>query len=55
MAGSQSWIDIYTQVPTPCVVNSQPQPSSTLSSCLVWLVVGLVLGGLTFQKKGTQQ
>lgn len=55
MAGSQSWIDTYTQYPTPCIAETPATPTATLSSCLVWLVVGLVLGGLTFQKKGTQQ
>lgn len=52
MAGSTSWIETYSALPTPCAPGSQP---STFSSCIVWLMLGLMLGGLTFQKKGTQQ
>lgn len=53
MAGSTSWIDTYLAVPTPCAPNSQSP--TTFSSCIVWLMLGLMLGGLTFQKKGSQQ
>jgi len=54
MAGiTNSWIDQYYTQPTPCITNT---PSgSTLSSCLLWVIVGLVLGSITFQKKGSQQ
>jgi len=52
MAGSQSWIETYTMQPTPCITNTPGQ--STLSSCVLWLVIGLVLGSISFQKKGTQ-
>lgn len=60
MAGvANSWIEQYTTTPTPCVAGSTGAGSETtntaptLSSCLLWLVVGLVIGGLTFQKKGS--
>lgn len=43
-----SWIEQYTTSPITCA--NQP-PVSVSSSCLVWLVVGLVLGSLTFEKK----
>jgi hypothetical protein len=54
MAGiTNSWIEQYTTQPTPCITNTPG--SSSLSSCLLWLVIGLVLGSVTFQKKGSQQ
>jgi hypothetical protein len=57
MAGvANSWIEQYTTQQTPCINGSGGSSgSSTFSSCLVWLLVGLVLGSITFQKKGSQQ
>lgn len=57
MAGiANSWIETYTtQAPVCASGSTPPSPTPTLSSCLVWLLVGLVLGGLKFQSKGSQQ
>ena len=58
MAGvANSWIEQYTTTPTPCVGGSSTSifGSNTLSNCLLWLVLGLVVGSITFQKKGSQQ
>ncbi len=54
---ANSWIEQYTMSPTPCIGGGTTSTggSTTLSSCLVWLLVGLVIGSLTFQKKGSQQ
>lgn len=48
---ANSWIETYTQRPTPCINNSGSaggliNGSGTLSTCLVWLVVGLVVGSM---------
>jgi hypothetical protein len=60
MAGiANSWIEQYTQTQLPCTggvtgsTGSNGSSSSTFSSCILWLVVGLVLGSITFQKKGS--
>jgi len=58
MAGiANSWIEQYTAQPTGCGVGGTvtDQGSSTFSSCIVWLLVGLVIGSLTFSKKGSSQ
>lgn len=55
MAGvTNSWIEQYTTQPTPCITNTTGIGSS-FSSCLIWLIAGLVLGSITFQKKGEQK
>jgi hypothetical protein len=59
MAGiANSWIgEVYAQ-PTPCITDTpvnQITNNTTVSSCLIWLVVGLLLGSIRFEKKGSQQ
>ena len=61
MAGiTNSWIEQYTVQPTPCI-NTDNQSGSTaacdfsLSNCIVWAIVGLVIGSITFSKKGSNQ
>ena len=61
MAGiANSWVESYYNQEIPClgqVVQPAPQPASEsgFSSCIVWLIVGVVLGSITFSKKGSQQ
>lgn len=56
MAGiANSWIEQYTTQQTPCISNTSSAFSASFSSCLLWLAIGLVLGSITFQKKGSQQ
>lgn len=51
MAGYvNSWIEQYTTQPTPCIQDTV-QETTTLSNCVLWLIVGLVIGSLTFEKK----
>ena len=52
---TNSWIEQYTVQPTPCITNSTNGVSSngTFSSCLLWLAIGLLVGSITFQKKGS--
>lgn len=55
MAGIQnSWISATVlDQPSPCAETSQQ--TGTISDCVLWLIVGLLIGSLTFEKKGTQQ
>lgn len=55
MAGiTNSWIEQYTAPETtPCINDNKD--AGSFSNCILWLVVGLVLGSLTFSKKGTTQ
>lgn len=58
MAGvANSWIEQYTTQPTPCINTggSNVFSTSTFSSCLLWLALGLLIGSISFQKKGSQQ
>ena len=61
MAGiANSWIETYYNTNVPCLGQPIPtaQPPATesgFSSCIVWLIVGVVLGSITFSKKGSQQ
>jgi len=49
MAGvTNSYFEQFQQQPMPC------GGSVTGSSWALWLLVGLILGSLTFQKRGTQ-
>jgi hypothetical protein len=53
--GTTSWIDTYTQTQTPCVTglnSGNTGVTGSFSSCIVWLIAGVIIGGLTFQKKG---
>ena len=49
---ANTWIDQYSTQPVPCITNST-SISSSFSNCLLWLVLGLVVGSITFQKKGS--
>jgi hypothetical protein len=52
MAGTtNSWFAQYANQEAPCI--NDVQNSSSISSCLLWLVVGLVIGSLSFEKKKT--
>ena len=57
MAGFvNTWIDQYTQQQTPCINNPGSYSTTTsFQSCLLWLALGLLIGSISFQKKGTQQ
>lgn len=51
MAGiTNSWIEQYTIEPTPCINNTG---ANIISNCIVWLAIGLILGSITFEKKGS--
>lgn len=54
---ANSWIEQYTTQPTPCITNTGGSTmfSTSFSNCLLWLVLGLVVGSISFQKKGSQQ
>ena len=57
---ANSWIEQYTMQPTPCIVNTgqnvaSSENGSTFGNCILWLVVGLVVSAITFQKKGSHQ
>ena len=50
MAGvTNSWIQQYTDQPTPCI--NDVKGSSSLGSCILWLLLGLAIGSLTSSKK----
>ena len=58
MAGiANSWIEQYTMQPTPCITNTGTNVgaggSSLFGNCVLWLLVGLVVGSITFQKKSS--
>ena len=54
---ANSWIEQYTLRPTPCITDSKSAggsglgDSGTFGSCLVWLLVGLVVGTMVKGKK----
>lgn len=52
MAGvTNSWIGTTVlDQPLTCGTNSG-STNSTFSNCVVWLIVGLVIGSLSFEKK----
>lgn len=53
MAGvTNSWIQQYTDQPSPCIADTSS--SNSLGSCILWLVVGIVIGSLSFEKKHKQ-
>jgi len=54
MAGpANSWVSQYVDQPVPCTNPTTMQPS--LTTCVWWLVAGLLIGSLRFSKKGQQQ
>lgn len=46
-----SWIESYTAQDVPCIQETTPILTSTFSNCVIWLVVGLIIGSLQFEKK----
>jgi hypothetical protein len=50
MGVSNSWIQQYTDQPSPCIADTS-SGSSSIGSCILWFVVGIVIGSLSFEKK----
>lgn len=55
-APATSWIGstlLNTQSPCNTTLPPEPEPvpMGTVSSCVVWLVVGLIIGSLQFEKQ----
>lgn len=50
MGVSNSWIQQYTDQPSPCIADTSVSNDSTFGNCLLWLLVGLVIGSLSFEK-----
>lgn len=49
---TNSWIEQYTNQPTPCINDVQNTNDGSFSSCLMWLFIGVIIGSLSFEKKG---
>ena len=51
MAGYvNSWIEQYQQDPTPCIQDTV-EPMTTENQWLLWVIVGIILGSLQFEKR----
>lgn len=52
---ANSWIDEVYATQTPCLTSTMTQLGGTtdtpLSSCLLWLVIGLFVGSVVFKRK----